>query len=554
MQPFEQDRLDAASPGGEPARTGESNDQASLPALLAQIRSRYDRPALDESRDDMVREAIAIAGSGLDIGAAIACAAICASACSDCGPGLVYGPWALSATLRMVGQERDDTAGSAVARDLADAGRASAEFLDWLAGEDRDIPTLLLAAGADASFMHELARGSPDLALHLHPLDERTSVVFAASREDAGSIAPWDQTEPLFSPPGIDERRAAIRLVVSRLWRAAAIAVATEVDMDGFATAIPDTVPDVDRQVLSTLLASAWPRLLPDLATASLALPVSLESREELENLWLSVLSPAAKRSALHAVRSQAALVWQLAMITCMNPTAGYRGLLVTADETTLAGCMKAARDAGVILEDVKPGDDSRVAWQLGQRDGRFVLCCPPAGASAATAQIGQTEANLDDARIVNIRDERFLLAAPGGESGAALTLLPSDEYHPAAAGPTEVSGTVPTVPVDAGGWRMAVSKRLLDESPPFVVEVVVELAGDRDADVATIAAVHALMDRHNGPVKARLVLVRSAFKRVVERGPAHGVSYTAALEDEVKQLLGADSITLRLDVPVGSS
>ena len=259
-----------------------------------------------------------------------------------------------------------------------------------LAGEERDIPTLLLAAGADASFMRELERGIPDLALILHPLDERTSVVFAASREDAGRLAPGNQTEPLFNPPGIDERRAAIRLVVSRLWRAVAIAVATEVDLDGFATPVPDKVPVAHRQMLSTLLASAWPRLLPDLATSSLALPVRLESREELEILWLSALSPSAKRSAAHAVRSQAGLVWRLAMITCMNPTAGYRGLLVTADETTLAGCMKAARDAGVTLEDVKPGDDTRVAWQLSQDDGRFVLCCPPASASGATLRPGK--------------------------------------------------------------------------------------------------------------------------------------------------------------------
>jgi hypothetical protein len=163
------------------------------------------------------------------------------------------------------------------------------------------------------------------------------------------------------------------------------------------------------------------------------------------------------------------------------------------------------------------------------------------------------------ETRAVLIQDGRFVLAAaPGqpatgvvilaGESDLATTKTRTDSQ----AGDTGATDSI--VPVEAGGWHVGVSRHLIDSTPPFVAELIVELTGDRDADLARITAAHALLDEHPGPVTARLVLVRAAFKRVVERGPARGVAYTPALEAAAKQLLGEQSITLRLDVPMGSA
>jgi hypothetical protein len=179
-----------------------------------------------------------------------------------------------------------------------------------------------------------------------------------------------------------------------------------------------------------------------------------------------------------------------------------------------------------------------------------FVLSCPP-----CCDQVPAEPHRSDDERTVAVLDERIVLSsAPNAESvqvRARLREAPEGDPVP---GSEEASTDPPPIRVDAGEWQLDVSRNLLAGGPPFAVEVVVELLGDRDADTARIAAVHALLDRHKGPVPSRLVLQRSSFRRVVERGLARGVSYSAALEGEAAELLGPGSLTLRLDSSTGGS
>ena len=543
----------AASAGDVCARSGPWY-QASLPEMLTRVLERYSRTALDDRPDDLAGEALAIAGAGLDLAAVLMCAIVCAAACNECGPAVAYGPWALSVAAGLVARDRHDSARPEVTAAPPSSGVDSNAFVDWLRSDYADMPTLLMPEEPDLSLLREIEGALPGLEVRTHRLDDRTSVMSLAQHGGAVTPAP-DAPEPLFDVPPIQRRGASVRLVVSGLCRAVAAAVASEVDMDGYSAPIPPEAPTAEQAVLSALMGSAWPRLLPDLATASLPMPQRLEGVEELASHWLSGLSAVALPSAAHAVRSQAALVWQLAVITGRNPTAGYRGLLLGAGEDRLAQCMRAATESGVPL-DVAEDADECAAWRLDQDGDRFVLRCPPCSAPDATGS-APCQADREAARTVAIQDERYLLAASPAGPGAGMVVLgagdrgtPPDRSAAEHATESEVS----TVAVETGGWRMAVSRRLLDESPPFVVEVQVELSGDRDADLQRIASVHALLDKHQGPVKARLVLVRSSFRRVVERAPARGVSYSAALEQEARQIVGPDHLTLRLDVPVGSS
>jgi hypothetical protein len=639
-------------------------DQASLPVLLSAVLTRYQRSVQEDRRDALTREAMAIAGANLELTAVLACAVLCSAACTDSGPARPYGPWAVSATLHMANCETNDTAH--VEHVEVSSATTSASFLDWLATDNADIPTLLLAGDIDAPLLLELECCLPQFTIQVHHIDERTSLLAVAPRTSGDDETAAGASQRLFALPVNGRRPAAVRIITSRLWHAVATAVSTELGMDDFSAPITGDVHVADQAVLAALMSSAWPRLLPDVESSSLPLPNRLDSLEELEVLWLASLSAPGQLEAAYAVRSHAALVWSLAMITTRNPTAGYAGLLTCADEDTTYKCASAASDAGVQVIAPHVGDDAEY-WQLDEDGARYVLRCPlgalpgvtvdiaaalaeqhrqtpftsltdiikrvpavlqppdlllrltAAGAcrdflAASTAEaelataLGNTQVALactdqgafalpapedwllaldrrwsplraspeaegqegpapgtishvssSETRAVLIQDGRFVLAAEPGRTSTGVVLLAGEPDEASTETRTDSLGgkrgaVDSIVPVEAGGWHVGVSRHLIDSTPPFVAELIVELTGDRGADLARITAAHALLDEHPGPVTARLVLVHAAFKRVVERGPARGVAYTPALDAAAKQLLGEQSITLRLDVPMGSA
>ncbi len=665
MQEQEYVDLDLTSPDAGAGSTLPATDGPTFPTLLSSVLERYPRTGFEDHRDEMAAEASAVARAGMDVSAALACAVICAAACNDCGPALAYGPWATSRTLQMLTRDVHD-----VARVEFDAGTevAALPFVDWLGTEYADIPTLLLPRGADATLLHDVQCSLLVLCLRLQRIDEWTTVLLAEPRNTL-DVAPADLGQPLFTLPVGGIRPAAVRLISSALWLAVAAAVSAEVDMDDYTAPVSGKVLVADRAVQAALMSSAWPHLVPDVSRSSLPIPARLDSLEELETLWLSGLSTPGHTIAAHALRSQAKLVWQLAVITARNPTAGYRGLLMSSDEHVVLSSARAASEAGVHL--VAPLVESvATSWRLELDDGRYELQCPVIaipGLSGAVAQLlaeqraaapfvslsdlalrvpvlpqqpealcrvvasgacrsflaaedaehelvsvlraanapgaesepGQvrlalapalddwrvaldrrwsplteshatgaaklmaresaTRASAVEARSLSIRAKTYVLAAAAEQSEAGVIILsgadrPLTGNQVRDATEQEHGHDDSIVPVETSGWRLGVSRRLIDDTPPYVAEVVVELAGDRAADLARIASVHALLDRHPGPVKARLILVRSTFKRVIERGPAQGVTFAPALEAEVTQLLGANSITLRLDVPPGGS
>jgi hypothetical protein len=107
-------------------------------------------------------------------------------------------------------------------------------------------------------------------------------------------------------------------------------------------------------------------------------------------------------------------------------------------------------------------------------------------------------------------------------------------------------------VEVDHEGWHVALDRHLLALAP-HVVEVLVQLTGDRVADRQRIAEVQARLDRFSGPIKARLILSHANFKRAVDRDLDKGVIYGPALKSSMCELLGPGAITLRPDVTSGA-
>ena len=144
----------AAQPANGSDEARNVANHVSLPVLLSAVLTRYQRTGHEDRRDELAHEAMAIAGANLELAAVLACAVLCSAACTDCGPARPYGPWAVSATLHMANCETNDTAN--VEQVEASFATTSASFLDWLATDNADIPTLLLARDVDVPLLLEL--------------------------------------------------------------------------------------------------------------------------------------------------------------------------------------------------------------------------------------------------------------------------------------------------------------------------------------------------------------------------------------------------------------
>ena len=218
-----------------------------------------------------------------------------------------------------------------------------------------------------------------------------------------------------------------------------------------------------------------------------------VHSLEKLLDCWLASLGVSRSSPAASGLHSRACLVWMLASITKRSPVAGYCGLLAGSDRATVPRVVAAALAAGVQI--ASPSEsDAWNSWHITEHEGHYSIQSPNAGGPSlgqalasvqrldmgrpascvgvrVTGSESQPAAHFDTGlcagseRTVMV-DERPAMLSESGSSGDAAPLI----LRPSGAGPEvgvsvsaadeqEASDGPSLVTVEAGGWRIGVSR-----------------------------------------------------------------------------------------------
>src|ERR1035437_3894573 len=222
---------------------------AELLDALDLLLRKFDRAALAQDAG-AAREAAIVAGAGLAEASLLAAAALCAGACCDGQAITLHGPWAVSRLLAGIECQALPACEDGDAADSEDDG-----FLRWLAGPEGGVPTLLVAGAPSSGFVETGRQALVELlvgwSVTATQYPAGTWVLAADAPAQLGLQAPED----LSQYPAPEEPRfpAAVTLLASRLWQAAALARSTETDILGWCPAVPAADAGA-----AALIASPW--------------------------------------------------------------------------------------------------------------------------------------------------------------------------------------------------------------------------------------------------------------------------------------------------------
>jgi hypothetical protein len=252
-------------------------------------------------------------------------------------------------------------------------------------------------------------------------------------------------------------------------------------------------------------------------------------------------------------------MVHRLAALTDANPAAGYCGLLAASPESALASVLRLAVARNVTILPAKAVNPAE-RWQVVDTDDGPAIDSPQTAnvrleAPDQSSKAGELEeGGRLAARPLHIGDDMLELLEISGRNGQLALLVQRKEIDVATSGATAGrDARHDAIAINANGLHIDVSRDLIIDGTQLSrsgeghrrIDVTINLSGDRSRDLDIISQVHAVLDRHQGPLRTHLILRRLEFKRVVERDSMRGTTWSDRLNADLTALLGNGAVAL---------